>query len=333
MAIQIKTQDYDISYSRTETASSTVTNRIKLGGSNVNNVYLGTNQVKAIYLGDNLIQGTTYYDANVEYTLSIAINNGGSSSTEAKYNAYSYIASPFQFGDDPVETTINTYMHSTYSYIRYYITHSRNNFTTGSITYSATKGRVILISNLPGRRTLRVFNGFYQIVDNNGNPLPFAQFSVYTAYQKINCNVWKSNWYPATEEPTEEPTSTSATITLKRSISGDFVWGSVTMQLNSGGSFRKSITSDTVEVTFDNLTNGQINYIYLSNFTCGESGNGGGAGLGTGQYNLTANGNIPLETNGPTSSNLLEGTLTLDCRGNYNKTFATTLRIVKTSSD
>lgn len=350
--IYSKSQSDSISYSRTETGSQTVTktNNVKLGGGNINNVYLGTNKVKSIYLGDNLIFGTqiTYSERSVNYTLSIKIDNDHSLSNEAKFSTYSYIADlpDFVAKDDPVEKTVNTYMHNAYSYIRYLVTSSRRAIPSDLIvaspaSYSISKGSAMKYNNSAhgsSQYELVVYNSPVTPNANLNGPIPFAQFSVYTDYQKLNCNVWRSNWYnpQVTEPPTDTPQNSTATITLTISIGGSTLkCVGVTLVLrpaNTNKTISLGVTNGTITgnatVEFDNLTNGTTNTIQIRNFRFADST--GNQLVPTGYGNLIAMVNGASTTIGSGSLSSLSGSLSLDCPEN-GKSFIISIRIQQTS--
>lgn len=349
-----KSQSNIISYSRTETGSQTVTKtkNVKLGGANINNVYLGTNKVKSIYLGDKLIIGTqtTYYDLSTKYTLSIEIDNDHSLSNEAKYDAYSYIVGNLHLTnrDDPVETTINTYMHNTYSYIRYLVTSGRTSTPSDLIlaspaSYSVSKGFAVkrTLGHVTGEYELVVYNSPFTPNNNLNGPIPFAQFSVYTDYQKLNCNVWKSFWYDAIEHPTEPPTDTpqnsTAQITLTSSINSTLKCVGVTLVLrpaNTNKTISLLVTNGTITgnatVEFDNLTNGTTNTIQISNFKFANSTGNLLVPTGYGDLIAMVNGTSTTIDSGSLSS--LSGSLSLDCPENgKNFIINISIRIQQTS--
>ena len=347
-----KSQSDSISYSRTETGSQTVTktNNVKLGGGNINNVYLGTNKVKAIYLGDNLIFGsqTTYYDKSAKYTLSIEIDNDHSLSNEAKFSTYSYIVDlpDFVGQDDPVEKTVNTYVHDAYSYIRYLVTSGRVATPSDLIlpkaaSYSVSKGSVTKYINRAhsaSQYELMVYNSPVTPNANLNGPIPFAQFSVYTDYQKLNCNIWRSNWYTATEPPTDTPQNSTATITLSSSVNGSSTLKcvgvtlvlrpantnkTISLGVNSNGTITGNAT-----VVFDNLTNGTTNTIQLRNFRFADST--GNSVVPSGHGNLIAIVDGISTTIYSGSLGGLSGSLSLDCPEN-GKGFIISIRIQRTS--
>lgn len=333
------------------TTTTTTFNNLKLGNANVT-PYLGNKKIKSIYLGDNLIIGTqtTYSDISTKYTLSIEIDNDHSLSNEAQFKAYSYIykRASIGIGDDPVEKTINTYMHTAYSYIRYLVTSSRIATPSDLIlpkaaSYSVSKGYAIrkTFGHATGECELMVYNSPFTANANLNGPVPFAQFSVYSDYQKINCNVWRSNWYPATEpiEPPTEPSQNStAHITLTTSIDGYSTakCAGVTLVLrpaNTTKTIKVSIVNGNItgntKVTFDNLRNGSINTIQISNFKFVSSSHGLFINpVGYGDLIATVNGTSTTIDSGSLSS--LSGSLSLDCPEN-GKVFIINIRIQRTS--